>query len=259
VSRPASAVLNAALLFGALVPLALLLTWSLSLRWYFPALAPQEFTTRAWADLLSSDSSVWAALRGSLWTAGVTAVLATLIALPAARRLARERGRVRLLMGALILAPLALPAFAGVMGVQIVFVRLGLADTPLGVVAAHLVPATPYAALLLTGTFERYDARHEAVARSLGASRGVVFRRVTLPLLLPGVLVAALLAFLVSWGEYLLTLIVGGGAVMTLPLLLLASAGGGDLAVTAALSLLYVTPAVLIFALIATRLRGWSA
>ena len=61
-----------------------------------------------------------------------------------------------------------------------------------------------------------------------------------------------------SWGEYLLTLIVGGGQVPTLPLLLLASAQGGDAALTAALSLVYVAPALLIFTLVAGRLRGWG-
>ncbi|BDP44129.1 ABC transporter membrane protein (plasmid) [Deinococcus aetherius] len=257
--RAARRTLTAALILGAALPLALLLVWSFSLRWYYPALLPQEFSTRAWEALLAPSGQVSPALRGSTWVAGVTALLATLIALPAARQLARERPLTRAVLGGVILAPLVLPAFAGVMGVQVAFIRLGLADTPAGVVAAHLIPATPYAAVLLTGTFEVYDARFEEVARTLGARRAQVFTRVTLPLLLPGVLVAALLAFLVSWSEYLLTLIVGGGQVSTLPLLLFASAQGGDYALTAALSLVYVLPALLIFTLVAGRLRGWRA
>ncbi|UBV44545.1 ABC transporter permease subunit (plasmid) [Deinococcus taeanensis] len=252
-------ILGATLVIGGALPLGLLLVWSFSRRWYFPALLPQEFSLHAWTALLAPAGPVWPALKGSAWVGGMTALLATLIALPAARQLARERPLPRAVVGGLILAPLVLPTFAGVMGVQVALIRLGVADTPAGVIAAHLIPATPYATVLLTGTFEGYNARFEEVARTLGARRREVVTRVTLPLLLPGVLVAALLAFLVSWSEYLLTLIVGGGQVATLPALLFASAQGGDYALTAALSVVYVTPALLIFSLVAWKLRGWPA
>ncbi len=241
---------------SALLPLALLLVWSFSLRWYYPALWPSELSVRAWQALFAPTSQIWEALGGSVWVASAVTALAVPIALPAARVLAgatRARGPVT----ALILSPLVLPAFAGVMGVQVVFIKLGLADTRAGVVIAQLIPAVPYAVVLLTGVFQQYDSRLEEAARSLGASRGRVFTRVTLPLILPGMLIAALFAFLVSWGEYLLTLIVGGGQVTTLPLLLFASAAGGDLAITAALALVYVAPTLLIFAVVARGAQGW--
>ena len=243
---------------GALLPLALLLVWSFSLRWYYPALWPGELSARAWRSLFSPTSQIWEALGGSLWVASAVTVLAVLIALPAARVLAGAR-RTRGPLTGLILAPLVLPAFAGVMGVQVVFIKLNLADTHAGVVIAQLIPAVPYAVVLLTGVFQQYDARLEEAARSLGARREQVFWRVTLPLILPGTLVAALFAFLVSWGEYLLTLIVGGGQVLTLPLLLFASAAGGDLAITGALALVYVAPTLLIFAVVARGAQGWRA
>lgn len=258
--RPAVRTLLTVGLGASLVlPLGVLAVWSVSLRWYYPALVPQSLDTRAWTDLLDVTSPVWSAVRGSVLVGGLTALLATLAALPAARRLSRESGRARRALTFVMLAPLLLPAFASVMGIHVVFLWLGVADTPLGVVLAHLIPATPYAVLLLTGTFERYDGRYEEVARTLGASARRVTWHVTLPLVRPGLVVAALLAFLVSWSEYLLTLIVGGGQVSTLPLLLLASAQGGDAARTAVLSLIYVAPALVLFALAARTLRGWSA
>lgn len=259
VTRAASHVLLAALAVMAALPLAVMGVASFSLRWYYPSLLPDEYTTQAWTELTAASSPVWAAMRGSVTVAAGTAVLATLIALPAARQLARETRGARLVMTALLLCPLVLPAFAAVMGVHVLFLRLGLADAPMGVILAHLIPAVPYATFLLSGTFARYDARHEDIARTLGAPRSRVWWSVTLPLLLPGVLVAALLAFLVSWSEYLLTLIVGGAQVMTLPVLLMASAQGGDTARTAALAVVYVLPALMIFVLVASRLRGWSA
>lgn len=251
--------LGVPLVLALVVPVGVLIVSSVSLRWYYPALLPQELSLRAWQALFAPESQLWRAVQGSVTVAGLTAVLATLIALPAARQLAREGRRLRLLIGGLLLAPLVLPVFASVMGVQVAFLWLGLADTPAGVILVHLLPATPYAVVLLTGSFERYDPRYEELARTLGVRGSQMLWCVTLPLLLPGVLVAALLAFLVSWSEYLLTLIVGGGQIMTLPLLLFASAQGGDDALTAALSLVYLAPAALVFATVAARLRGWRA
>ena len=218
---------------------------------------PSEWSLRAWQSVFAPTSQIWAALWGSLWVASLTALLGTLIALPAARALSLGRLKARGLLTALLLAPLVLPSFASVMGIQVVFIRLGLADTRSGVVLAHLIPVVPYAVVLLSGVFGGYDARLEQVARTLGARRGHIWWRVTLPLLLPGVLVSLLFAFLVSWSEYLLTLIVGGGQVLTLPLLLFSAVQGGDYAITGALSLIYIAPTLLIFALILPRVRGW--
>ncbi|WP_162176585.1 ABC transporter permease [Deinococcus frigens] len=242
---------------SALLPVVLLAVWSFAGRWYFPALWPSEWSVRAWQSVFSPTSQVWTALWGSLWVASVTAVLGTAIALPAARALSLGTVRVKGLLSALLLAPLVLPSFASVMGIQVIFIRLGLADTRPGVVLAHLIPVVPYAVVLLGGVFGGYDARLEGAARTLGASRSQVFWRVTLPVILPGVLVSLLFAFLVSWSEYLLTLIVGGGQVLTLPLLLFSAVQGGDYAITGALSLLYIAPTLAVFAVIAPRVQGW--
>ncbi|MEI2691740.1 MAG: ABC transporter permease subunit [Anaerolineae bacterium] len=67
----------------------------------------------------------------------------------------------------------------------------------------------------------------------LGAGPWRIFWHVTLPAIFPGVVVAALFAFLISWSQYLLTLLIGGGSVITLPVLLLAFANSGDYAITA--------------------------
>lgn len=253
---PGSVLLGALLLAGAVGPLLLLGVWSLAGAWFYPALLPGEWSLRAWASALSPDTPLWASLWGSVWVGTVTAVTATALALPAARALNGWPGRSRAWVQSALLAPLILPAFAGVMGIQVVFIRLGLADTPAGVVAAHLIVAVPYAVAVLSATFAGYDARLEDAARTLGASRTAVWWQVTLPAVRSGVLVALLMAFLVSWSEYLLTLIVGGAQVRTLPLLLFSAVQGGDYALSGALGLVYLLPPLLGFALLAPRLRS---
>ena len=245
------------LVISALLPLLLLGTWSFAGRWYYPALWPSAWSLRAWNAVLAPGAQVWTALWGSVWVATLAALIGTAIAVPAARALSEWQGAGRAWVQAALLGPLILPAFAAVMGIQVVFIRLGLADTRAGVVIAHLIPVVPYAVLLLSGVFAGYDSRLEDVARTLGARPVQVWWRVSVPALLPGLLVSLLFAFLVSWSEYLLTLIVGGAQVLTLPLLLFSAVQGGDYAITGAVSLLYIAPTLVVFALIAPRVEGW--
>src|SRR5260221_657670 len=154
--------------------------------------------------------------------------------------------RARAAIAATLTVPLA-PA----MGVHELFLRYGLAETTLGIVLVHLAPAAPYATLMLTGSFSHFDPIWEAQARTLGASRVAVWRHVTLPAIAPGLSVAAAFSFLISWSQYLLTLLIGGGQVITLPMLLVNFQRGGDEAITAALSLVYLCPPALVFAAVA--------
>jgi putative spermidine/putrescine transport system permease protein len=83
------------------------------------------------------------------------------------------------------------------------------------VVFVHLIPAAPYAVLILAGAFANYDADYEAQARTLGAGPLRVLWYVTLPALAPSLVVAGLFAFLISWSQYVLTLLIGGGQVLS--------------------------------------------
>ncbi|NJN55262.1 MAG: ABC transporter permease subunit, partial [Anaerolineae bacterium] len=85
---------------------------------------------------------------------------------------------------------------------------------------AHLVPVMPYLVLVLMAAFANYNLDYEGQARVLGARPYQVFRHVTLPAIWPGLMVGCLFAFLISWSQYLLTLIIGGGQVLTLSVLL---------------------------------------
>ena len=79
-----------------------------------------------------------------------------------------------------------------------------------------------------------------------------------LPLTLPGIMVAGLFSFLLSWSQYLSTLIIGGGRITTLPILLFALMGSGDRPVAAAVSIVFVAPALLAL-LFSTRYIGGSS
>lgn len=183
-------------------------------------------------------------------------IIAVFISLPAARALALHKFRGKQAVMFLLILPILSPSFAVATGSHSLFLRYGLTDSIVGVVAAHLVPAVPYCVLLLTGSFGRLDTDYEAQARSLGASPLAVFRYVTFPSIAPGMAVAAAFAFLISWSQYLTTLFVGGGNIQTLPLNLVSFQRGSDDAVTAALTLIYIAPAILVFIVVAKFLRN---
>jgi putative spermidine/putrescine transport system permease protein len=254
--RPWWAALVGAVIVGwTVLPLVPLPAWSLSVGWRWPALVPPAWSLRTWSYLLDPATRALPALWTSMLLALVVTVLAVVFGLPAALALGRYRFRGRVLVEALVFAPLLVPPLSVAMGLQVVFIRLGLADTFGGVVVAHLLFALPYVVVLLANATPIRDQEREAQARSLGAGAWQALWYVTLPLLRPSLAAAALLAFLVSWSQYGLTLVIGGGQVWTLPLLLVAQSRGSDGALLAATALLVILP-TFVFLLLAARALG---
>jgi len=247
------------LLGGLLLPFLPLVLWATAKRYPYPSLLPTERSTRPLRLLVDPQSEVLRGLVDSTVIAVAVAVVACLVGLSAGRALGLHSFRGKRLVQFLLLAPVIVPGLAVTLGIQVFFIRYGLADTRRGVVLAHLLAAVPYVSLVMSSVFANLDVRLEEQARTLGASPLQVLLRVTLPAVGPGLAVAALFAFLISWGEYVLTLLVGGGVVKTLPLLLYAYLGSTDTPVAAALAFALVLPPVVLLALTSRFLSGTQA
>ncbi len=241
---------------GVLAPLVPLLLWAVAGEFRYPALLPEP-SGRGLA--LLGDEAVLAALGTSVLIALSVAALATLAGAAAGRALGLHTFRGRRAVQLLLLAPVLVPTLAVALGIQVFFIRYGLADTVAGVVLVQLIPTVPYASLVMAASFASFDIGIEDAGRVLGAGPLARLRRLTLPAVAPGLAVAALFAFLISWSEYVLTLLIGGGTVRTLPLLLFASIGSADLTAAAALSLVIAAPPVLLVGLTARFLTGHRA
>lgn len=226
------------------MPFLILALWSLSRRWFFPDLWPRQWGGRAWTYVFNTaaDQMVMAMVQ-SLLVAGVTAVAAVLIGFPAGRALGLYQFKGKHVISMILTLPIVVPPLCVAMGLHLWFLKLHLAETFWGVVLVHLTFSLPYAIFVLWGVFSNYNPDFEDQARSLGASAFTVLWRVMLPMTFSGVLVAALFAFLLSWSQYLSTLIIGGGKLITLPILLFSLMGSGDRPVAAAVSLVFVVPA----------------
>ena len=256
--RTLQVLLGALLIAWLILPLIPLAIWSFARGWRFPSLLPNQWTLDAWAFAFSSRSGVLE----SLWTTTLIALAATalsiLVGVPAGRALGLHKFRGKQAVELLILAPIIVPGIAVALGIHGVFIALGLTNTLLGVALVHLIPTLPYMTLVMAGIFANYDPAFEDQARSLGASPLQTFRYVALPAIMPGIIVGGLFAFLVSWSQYVLTLLIGGGRVVTLPLLLFNFVSAGRNDVSGAIGMIYILPGILILLLTARHLSGRS-
>ncbi len=247
-----------ALLLFATAPLLMLIVTSLSRGWFYPAVLPPSLDASGWRDLVN-DPARRVALTNSLLLGVGTAIVATLLALPLGRAAALSTRAVRRTVALLAFAAVALPPVALGVGLQLSVLSLGLGGTLMGVFLAHMVPALGYLTLVFLGVFTRWDTRLEEAAATLGADGVMRWRLVLLPLLRRPIADAMALGFLVSWAQVALTLLVGGGAVRTLPLEVLAmlQAGQDQHAATGALAL--AIPALLVLAVSRTAARDTAA
>ena len=208
-------------------------------------------------ELISSPSAL-AALRLSLVTSCAATAACLVLGVPMALVLARTRFRGQRLVRSLLLLPLVLPPVVGGIALLYTFGRRGLLGSTLevlgtqiafstvAVVMAQTFVALPFLVVSLEGTLRAVGQRYETVAATLGARPTTVLRRVTLPLVLPGLLSGAVLSFARALGEFGATLTFAGslqGVTRTLPLeIYLQRESDADAAV--ALSLVLVAVAV---------------
>ena len=235
-------------------PILLFIAYAFSTRWFFPQPFPVEWTANTFQRAIH-DSHTFSSISQGLMISILVSGSSLLLGFPAARVLGLRKFRGRQLVWLIFFLPTVIPPLAIGMGLNILFLRIGLAGTIAGVVLAHIIPTLPYTIFTLSSAFARFDENYEFQALALGANPWQSFSKVTLRLLAPSLVVAALFAFLISWSQYLLTLLIGGGQVITLPILLFAAASGGNPATIATLSLLFIAPPVLVIGVTARQLN----
>lgn len=236
--------------FCILLPAMLLLLWSVTARWAWPSLLPQSYTLRTLRELFFGSQRLPRLLLSSISLSGAVAALSTVIGLLTARAVALYRfpGRSLVRFGSFL--PLLIPGSVFAIGIQLVLLRLHLADTVTGVILVHLVAAVPYSITILLDVTAAHGDALEQQAAVLGAPPLRAFCTASLPQLMPGVLSSFSMAFILSYSQYFTTLIVGGGRVKTLSLVLVPYIQSGDRALASVYSVAFVGSALLVFFLL---------
>jgi putative spermidine/putrescine transport system permease protein len=177
-------------------------TTSFSLRWFKAIFEHPDFV---------------ASFVNSLWLASLAATLSVAISVPAALAIDRYEFPGRNALNALFLSPLIIPHL--VLGVAFLrlFALIGATGSFGWLVACHVVVITPYVLRLVMAAFTGLDRSAEQAAMTLGASHWTVFRRVTAPMILPGITGGWLLAFINSFDELTMSIFVTSPQTVTLP------------------------------------------
>jgi spermidine/putrescine transport system permease protein len=183
-----------------------------------PAFPLSGFTLHWYHQFLTNSD-----LRGALETSAIIAALssagAVVLGVLASIALTRRRFRVRAAVSALLLSPLVIPYVVFGISLLLLFHQLGVPRSILTVVIGHVVISLPYTILVLVPRLDQVDVSLEEAAFDLGASRLRTFRSITLPLILPAVVSAFLIAFTTSFDEYAVASFVVGPRV-TFPIYL---------------------------------------
>ena len=261
--RPARALLTGLVAVWFALPFLPLVLWMFADQWSFPSVFPTHWGTEGISSALAQGAAP--AFARSVLLSVLVAAIATPLGALAARALVYRWAPLPKTLTAMLFAPVLIPPLAATFGANVLILRAQI-PALVGLVIVLVAIALPYTTFSMRVAYAAHDIGFEEQARTLGASRARVLWRVHVPLLAPALARSAFLAFLVAWSDYIVTVIVGAGQVVTLPLVTasVASGVGGD-ATVAVLSMVAVLPPIVLLLLLATgggvpgRRARWTA
>ncbi|GIH24135.1 polyamine ABC transporter permease [Acrocarpospora phusangensis] len=178
---------------------------------------PPEGWTLEWYERLFTSPEWTTAILNSLQVGLVTTALATVLGTAAAIGVTRLGERGRGFAVGFLLSPIIIPNILIALVIFSAFLRLGMTGSLFGIALAHTALALPFVVIAVTARLQGMDPALQKAGGSLGAAPFAVFRKITLPLALPGVLSGAVLAFVISFDEVVISLFLQSPTALTLP------------------------------------------
>jgi len=250
------------LLMVFLGPISSLFIWSVAETWYWPSPLPQETGFQYWLQALGLQKSmaigavsIVPAFLLSIGIALVTVVLSMAITIPAGYALAKYNIPLSGFILFLFLMPNAFPQMPIFVNLLKIYTKIGLAGTIPGVILAHMLVGIVFGVWITSATFKSIPPQLEEAARSVGATKGIAFLRITLPLAAPGLLASAVFVFIKSLDEFTGTFFVGLPFVNTLPMTLYSSSGY-NMQFASVIAIILLIPSILFMVLIQKVLRA---
>lgn len=203
-------------ILSIIIPIITLFIWSFANNYKWPDLLPTSYGMRGIEYVIKNSNRVLDGLKNSIIISVFTTTLTTIISIPCARALAFENFRGKRIIEILIISPLIIPMVSIAMGLNIEFIKLGLSGTYLGVIIVSILPCIPYSVSMLRNVFEIVGEKIFQQGYVLGGSRVYVLKRIVLPMILPGILSSAIMCYIISFSQYFLVYLIGGGRIITL-------------------------------------------
>jgi putative spermidine/putrescine transport system permease protein len=237
-------------LFTILVPIVILLIWTFTSQWPWPNLLPTTYSLRAIKEVFAPYANVFSTLFSSILLSLSVSVLSAIVGTMTARALVFYNFSGKGLIDFLSISPNLVPSTVFAMGIHVIFIRMSLADTVLGVILVHLIYTLPYSINIMKDLTQSLGMKMELQAYVLGASSLKSFIYITLPLLTPGILASISMAYITSFSQYFITLLIGGGTVKTFSVLMVPLIAKGDRSLSSAYALVFVISTLLVFVII---------
>lgn len=242
-----------------LIPIAIIAIWAFADRWTWPNLLPQEFSLRGFEEVLSGRmGSGLPMILQSVGIALATAVLATAVACLAARATSHYTWRGKTIFSFSVILPFIIPVTVFAMGVQVLFIHSGIARTVPGVILSHAIVALPYAIIIMSDVTRAAGTRLEEAAHALGAGTLATTLHVTIPAILPGILSSLSMSYILSFSQYFLTLLIGGGTVRTFAVVLFPYLSSGDRTIAGAYGITFILITLAVFLLFELLLKRFG-
>ncbi len=226
---------------SVLLPLLVILLYSLSSGWFFPNIFPNTIDIETWARVFSPRNRIGAALLNSAFVAIMVSFLSLCIAFPAVIVVKRFS-----FLRPFLFIPLLMPPLAIVLGMFEVFLYVGLTNTYIGLIGIHVLIAIPFAIYILDGSCSDEVLMLVEQSRILGARLSVRIYSIYLPMMMPSITYTATMVFFLSWHQYLPNLIFAGGRIPTIAVQLLNFIYAGNTALSGVVALIFLLPSVIV-------------
>ena len=215
-------IICAAIFVFLIAPIIIIIPLSFNAEPYFTftramlTLDPEGYSLRWYQDFLASDSWMHSIKNSFIIAIGATIIAATLGTL-AALGLSRSHMPFKAAIMGVLISPMIVPLIISAAGMFFFYSKIGLAQSYPGIILAHAALGTPFVVITVTATLSGFDHSLTRAAASLGADPTTTFFKVTMPLILPGVISGALFAFITSFDEVVIVLFLAGVEQRTIP------------------------------------------
>lgn len=192
-----------------------------------PHYLPHSLSVENYESIFAYQAGLWTYVGNSLLVAALAIIFVIVLAVPAGYGLARFRFPGKEILFLVLLLPLMIPYQALLTPLYLMFARLGLANSAVGLAIIHTMLQVPFSVYLMRNSFEGVPKELDEAAVIDGGSSFQIFTRVALPLVLPGIVTIALFAFITSWNEFLAALILmNKETAFTVPIMLVGVRSG---------------------------------
>ncbi|CEN84089.1 ABC transporter permease subunit [Paeniclostridium sordellii] len=243
------------ILLTLILPLGILFIWAITSSWVYPNLIPNEFSLRGFEYILNEENIK--VLLNSIFISIVVVIITLIISIPAAKAIALYEFKGKKFFELLILSPIIIPMISVAMGIQLIFIKFGIANTLTGVILINIIPCIPYGVRIIADVYKLIGDKYEIQASMLGAKKIDILRYVTIPLILPGIIGASSMCFIISFSQYFLTLLIGGGIVITYPLLMFPYIQSGDRILASMYSIVFIIISLIVVMLMKKSLEKY--